>query len=310
MLHPIGMKLMNPRTCVLLIHKYQYPININTLITNLPKCFSTSKDLSESGNSFIRKGENSIDINANVNGDKIETAGDAINNIAGLGLHFQKVTRTTGRYLGITAVSSACTFGLAIGVNYAGLFSSVNEVLYGAGGTMFVAFCTSMYAALKIGAPEYIGNKMVNEAKRDYYAKLMHVCMGVTLTPSLILYNEFIPAALVTTLALVAGPITASFTLPKGKLLRLGSFLNVGLWGLLGVGVGGIFIPALHDINMYGGIMLFSVYSAYDTHNMIKEYEEGNSDYIKHAANYSLNAINLFVRLLELMGRSESSRND
>jgi FtsH-binding integral membrane protein len=62
---------------------------------------------------------------------------------------------------------------------------------------------------------------------------------------------------------------------------------------------------AMHSIDLYGGVALFTVYNAYDTHVVIRDYETGNRDYVGHATNYSLNCINIFIRLLEIFARAK-----
>lgn len=144
---------------------------------------------------------------------------------------------------------------------------------------------------------------MTNEDQREFYARVMHGCMGITLAPSLVVFSDAIPMASVVTAALVAGPITASLKMQKGVLLPWGPALYTGLWGLIGIGIGGIWFPMIHDINLIGGVGLFTAYSAYDTHVMIEEFEKGNYDHIRHSANYSLNAFNIFGRMLEIINK-------
>ena len=75
-----------------------------------------------------------------------------------------------------------------------------------------------------------------------------------------------------------------------GAMLRWGVPLGGGLLMLMAVGVGGMFVPVtsawyplLHNVMLYGGLTLFTLYIAYDTQKMIDEYEMGEDDHIKHA---------------------------
>ena len=61
---------------------------------------------------------------------------------------------------------------------------------------------------------------------------------------------------------------------------------------------------AAHSIDLFGGVALFSIYNAYDTHVLIEDFEKGKRDYIYHAVNYSLNAINIFIRMLEIVAKT------
>mmetsp|Transcript_30277 Transcript_30277/g.99737 ORF Transcript_30277/g.99737 Transcript_30277/m.99737 type:complete len:110 (+) Transcript_30277:616-945(+) len=98
-----------------------------------------------------------------------------------------------------------------------------------------------------------------------------------------------------------------------GSMLRLGVPLGAGMLMLLGCGVAGMFVPVtsawyplLHSINLYGGLGIFTLYIAYDTQNMINEYEMGEDDHLKHAVDLFINFKVIFQRvLLLLMGRSD-----
>jgi FtsH-binding integral membrane protein len=138
----------------------------------------------------------------------------------------------------------------------------------------------------------------------------------MTIAPSLVIFSAAIPHTLVATGALMAGPITAAQMMSKSKsksknsLLPYGSALYTGLWGMIGVGIMSIISPALgfhqvglllHNIDLYGGVMLFTVYNAYDTHVIINAFENGKKDHIGHAVNYSLNAINIYYSIIILL---------
>nr|QBK87339.1 MAG: inhibitor of apoptosis-promoting Bax1 [Marseillevirus LCMAC201] len=68
------------------------------------------------------------------------------------------------------------------------------------------------------------------------------------------------------------------------------TFVKAGRRGL-------IWFPMLHDINVYGGVLLFMGYSAYDTHQLIKDYEKGQLDHIGHATNYLLISLSACLKL-------------
>jgi FtsH-binding integral membrane protein len=220
----------------------------------------------------------------------------------------QKVGLTTGKFLGLTALSGASTIG--VGSLMVTAFSEVAPTIGGA--TVLGAFAGSLYHVYKLGKP-------MSDEQRLYHGYWMHGLMGITIAPSLIVFHQFIPHALITTAALTAGPITAAYRMPKGAMLPYGSALYTGLWGLIGVGVTSLLAPLLgfhglgmmmHNIDLYAGVALFSVYNAYDTHVMIDNYEKGERDYIGHAVNYSLNAINIFVRMLEIFSKMYGSKKN
>lgn len=237
------------------------------------------------------------DVKENKKKQTIETMIDTSTSVRD---YVKSVYRKTGKYLGITAVSGVASIGLGSQLySYMGVVSVPLLV-----GTGLTAFGVSLYSAWKICKtdPGFDYSQYATKDQREKYAYMLHTGMGVTLAPSLFMFPTAIPAATILTGALVAGPIMASMSLPKGSLLKYGPAMHIGLWGLIGIGIGGIFFPVLHQINVYGGVAFFTLYSAYDTHQMIDDYENGRGDVIGHATNYSLNAINIFGRLLEILG--------
>jgi FtsH-binding integral membrane protein len=164
-----------------------------------------------------------------------------------------------------------------------------------------------------------IGQRGKSEKERESHAYWMHALMGVAITPAIVMYRSVVPQAVVTTVALVAGSITTALFLPKGSLLSWGSALYSGLWGLVGVGAVSVLFPVLgwthaagasQAVQLFGGVALFSVYNAFDTHAVIQDYQSGLSDAIGHATNYSLNAINIFVKLLDILYVDEEESSD
>ena len=86
----------------------------------------------------------------------------------------------------------------------------------------------------------------------------------------------------------------------------MGGVLAIGLGGLIGVGVLSMFYPgsrALYNMQMYGGIALFSLFVLYDTQRvMYRAKTEMKFDPVRNALTIYLDAINLFVRFATLLG--------
>ena len=86
-----------------------------------------------------------------------------------------------------------------------------------------------------------------------------------------------------------------------------------GLVGLVGMGLVGLgsqlifgptmFSMALHSIDTYAGIVLFTAMSAYDTHKSIEMYENKDPDHLGCAINLYLDFINLLIRIMEVMAK-------
>ena len=98
---------------------------------------------------------------------------------------------------------------------------------------------------------------------------------------------------------LTSSPQTKDRTSSSGKKLQLGlaSFF---------VPVTSAWYPLLHNVSLYGGLGLFTLYVAYDTQKMIDEYEMGEDDHLKHAVDLFIDFKVIFTRVLVLlMGRDE-----
>ena len=61
----------------------------------------------------------------------------------------------------------------------------------------------------------------------------------------------------------------------------------------------------LHNVNVYGGVVVLSAFTAYDTHNMIELYKKGEPDSLSAATNFYLNFMNLLVRIMEILAKTQ-----
>ena len=59
--------------------------------------------------------------------------------------------------------------------------------------------------------------------------------------------------------------------------------------------------PLLHNVYLYGGLSLFTLYIAYDTQKMIDEYQMGLDDHLKHAVDLFIDFKIVFSRVLQLL---------
>lgn len=239
--------------------------------------------------------------------NKSEKNSIVIDDLTPLQHYCKLVGATTGKFLGLTALTGGVTVGAFMTLSSAIPFTAAPYVY--AGG-LLCSFIGSLYHAYHIDSTK-------SDEERLRHAYWMHALVGIVLAPSLIMFSAFIPHALITTAALVAGPITFSKFMPKGSLLPWGPALYTALWGLIGVGCASLISPllgmhglamTLHGIDLYAGVALFTIYNAYDTHKLINDFENGKKDHIGHAANYSLNAINIFVRLLEIYTKTKNQK--
>ena len=236
----------------------------------------------------------------------------------GLDDYLRATWKYTGYNLGITAAGSSAAALSAVSI--VSLVTDANSQMFILGGGFIASFGYGIYSAYKLGAIEPVFEKDLvtggmrleeghetNIARKDY-ARNLFLAQGVVILPALALGFAcgVLPQALALTAAATAGPIAASFMLPKKwNLAQYESVAMTALFGVVVSAIGGIWIPVLHDISTYGGVLVFTLFNAYDTHVAIEEYKSGRPDYIGHAANYGLNIVNLLVRFIEILAKSK-----
>jgi FtsH-binding integral membrane protein len=69
-----------------------------------------------------------------------------------------------------------------------------------------------------------------------------------------------------------------------------------------------VFSYACTRIDLYLGIALFSAFQAYDTQFAVEAYKNGQFDHLSQVLKFFLNFSNLFVRVLQALGRSNDNR--
>merc|ERR1712146_214424 len=72
---------------------------------------------------------------------------------------------------------------------------------------------------------------------------------------------------------------------------RVGGPLLGGLFVMLGCGILGLFYPhpVLHSVMLYGGLALFTAFTAYDTQMILNDYKEGQRDVVQHSIGLFIN---------------------
>lgn len=156
-------------------------------------------------------------------------------------------------------------------------------------------------------------------------AKLMHMplqqartlffvyagLMGLSLSHIFMIYTGVsIAKVLLITSASFAGLSLYGYTTKK-DLTGLGSFLIMGVWGLLIAGVVNMFFqsPAVHYAMSAIGVLIFAGLTAYDTQKIRRMYDmvAGNAEAaakfsIIGALNLYMDFINLFIYLIQFFG--------
>lgn len=133
---------------------------------------------------------------------------------------------------------------------------------------------------------------------------------GLTLS---FIFLAYTGASIATTFFLTAGTfagISLFAWVTKSDLTSMGSFLMMGLIGILIASVVNIFLksPALYWIISYAGLAVFIGLTAYDTQRLKAIHQQGGGEAAENLAvigalKLYLDFINLFIFLLRLFGR-------
>ena len=223
--------------------------------------------------------------------------------------YINKVGLTTGKLLATSAITGGLTVEL-FNTIISRIPANIDTFMYL---DKYTPIFLTGYGLSLMGSFYHIW-QLSDQTKSDkhkmYHAYWMHGLMGIIISPSLIIFNQYIPQALILTSALVVGSIIGTRLIPRGSMLALGPALSTALCGIVGIGFTSIgasffglnsFANIAHSINLYGGIILFSLYNVYDTETLIEDYEKGIKNYVNHAVSYSMNILNIFVRILEVL---------
>ena len=139
-------------------------------------------------------------------------------------------------------------------------------------------------------------------------------CMGASLTSIFVVYTQTsISAVFFITAATFAGTSLYGYT-AKADLTKFGSFLIMGLIGILIAMVVNIFLhsPAIYFAISVLGVLIFTGLTAYDTQRIKTTYLQFGNSYgvgmadkrsVYDALTLYLNFINLFMFLLQLFGQ-------
>jgi len=158
----------------------------------------------------------------------------------------------------------------------------------------------------------YTSNRTMSPALRAGLFAAFTGLSGVSIAPMMWMMLKvspaIVPQALLITTGLFGAMTALSLMAKPGSMLRLGVPLGGGMLILMACGIGGMFVPVtsawyplLHNIYLYGGLTLFTLYIAYDTQNMIDEYEMGVDDHIKHATDLFIDFKVVFTRVMSLL---------
>lgn len=116
------------------------------------------------------------------------------------------------------------------------------------------------------------------------------------------------------TLAIMTGLAVTGMVAPNDAYLKMYGPVNMGCMLMLGACLVGAFAPpmsmgvqmGLHSFVMFGGLALFSAKGFMDLqHCADRAQQPGQFDPINHSLHITMDAINIFIRLLMLMGNNK-----
>lgn len=178
---------------------------------------------------------------------------------------------------------------------------------------------------LGVGANQYEKvQEMVNgvtvHSTRNSFARLMSyglfsVGMGISMSPFAIWVQSIdpfiFPAATVLSLTTMGGCVAYAWRQPDTSLISLraplfgtlAGFVGLGLLSLGAVAIMGpnAFTTVWSNFDMIGGLVLFTGITAYDVHEAVQHYRNGNADHIGVATQFGIDYFNFFIRLLQII---------
>jgi len=124
--------------------------------------------------------------------------------------------------------------------------------------------------------------------------------------------STIIKQASIITGCVVGGMSIAAIAAPSNSFLKLGSYLGVGLGVLIGASIAEFFFPRsllLRDINFYGGLGLFALFTAHDTQRVLKHAQElPTFDPICEQMELYLDTVNIFSKVVKRLVESDKKK--
>jgi FtsH-binding integral membrane protein len=227
------------------------------------------------------------------------------------------------RVYGTTCLSIATTLGLAQGLSHFGVALEHPLECFGIGiVASFGGLAGIMYKKYRI-VHDSDGIRSENSPARMLSYGSFVTGMSLTLAPMVQICNEFSPTILPIATGLsiftMAGASMFAYSRPADSLLVYKAPLMGALMGLVGVSasalVGGwifgynnLAIQLLHNVDLYGGILLFTGFTAYDTHRAIDMYKRNDPDHLGVATDMYLNFMNLMIRIMEITAKMQQKQ--
>lgn len=145
--------------------------------------------------------------------------------------------------------------------------------------------------------------------------------LGVILAPLSMFGGPAILRAATYTAGIVGGLSAIAVCAPSERFLVSAGPLSIGLGLVVASSLGSMFLPptsrfglGLYGLSLYGGLIVFSGLLLYDTQRTIKNaehhptYSMAPYDPINHSVSIYMDILNIFIRMLQIMGGSGQRR--
>ena len=111
--------------------------------------------------------------------------------------------------------------------------------------------------------------------------------------------------------ALVFGCFSlAALVAKRRSFLYLGGFLGSALSLLFFGGLINMFFRSamFFNVQLYGGLLLFSLFVIFDTQLVVEKHVSGDNDFIGHSLHLFLDFVAIFVRLMIILARNKENQ--
>merc|ERR1712228_474002 len=173
---------------------------------------------------------------------------------------------------------------------------------------------TSLIASIAL----LIGTKMTSIRRRPILKHLlwcaMHIHEGAVLSILGFIGGPIIIKAAMYTAAILGSISLIAASGSDEKVLRMGAWLGVGLGFLMGLSAIEWVYPSIgksnlfQNVNIYGGLLLFGLQTAYDTKKVLMRAKKLDQEYdaINEQMDLYLNSINFFLDMIRLIIKQQN----
>ena len=146
---------------------------------------------------------------------------------------------------------------------------------------------------------------------------LFNSTVAFTLTPLMLLGGPLLLRAAAVTGGVVGSLCLVAANSPSDTFLTWAGPLSMGLGAVCISSLGAAFLPSmaaasiLHQISLYGGLVLFSGFVLFDTSRVVesaKHAPDGKFDPVGASVSIYMDVINIFIRVAQIMAMSGGNR--